>query len=89
MGLNLLDLTFRTERAFKIRMPKDWGERLGHVEDDRTLEQFHRLVLELCSEQQVQAPQNSWDLIVKVVGDATGFEDPKPTTTLREIAPGG
>src|SRR5271169_5822360 len=43
MGLVLLDVTFQTEKAFKIRMRNDWVQRLGIVtrEDDATLEQFH------------------------------------------------
>ena len=91
MGLDLMDMTFRAERSFKIRMPNNWVERLGIVkrEDDATLEEFHRLLLHLCSEQQVEPPENSWDLVVKIVEDATGFDEPKPTTTLREVAPYG
>jgi hypothetical protein len=49
MGLALLDMTFRTEKAFKIRMPKDWPQQLGinwgDGGKDATLAQYHAFIL--------------------------------------------
>jgi hypothetical protein len=87
MGLTLLDFQFQVEKAFKIRMPKGWPQRLGivTVEADATLEQFHQLVLELCREQRVMVPPNSWTLVAECVTRATCIEGPLPSMTIREI----
>jgi hypothetical protein len=91
MGLDLLDLTFRAERSFAIRMPRDWMTRLGVKKDgdDATLAQFHGLLLELCREQNVAPPAESWQVVTRIVGDATSADDVTPDTRLKEVAPYG
>jgi hypothetical protein len=91
MGHDLLDLTFRAERAFAIRMPRDWMTRhgVGKNGHDATLGQFHELLLELCREQNVTPPAESWREVTRIVADATGAEGVTPDTTLKEVAPYG
>jgi hypothetical protein len=94
MGFVLLDLTFRAEKAFKVRIPRGWHERLGIREEggDATLAQYHAFLLELCREQGVEPPGDSWQLVVGVVQDASGAKREKLTSTtklIRDIAPCG
>ena len=91
MGITLLDVQFQVEKALKIRMPKEWPQRLGivTVEADATLEEFHQMVLEMCGEQGKTVPADSWKLIAECVTCATGIEHPLPSMTIREIARDG
>jgi len=63
MGFVLLDMTFRVERAFKVRIPKGWHELMGMSwqdgGSDATLDQYHEFVLGLCREQGVNPPSDS------------------------------
>jgi hypothetical protein len=94
MGFVLLDITFRIERAFGIRLPKGWPDQLGIVWDeggnDATLAQFHDFVLRLCREQDITTPVESWPMLVQIVEDATGMgtdEITSDTKIVRDIAP--
>ncbi len=94
MGLVLIDLEFRAEDAFKIRMPDTWYERVGiHTAgDDATLAQFHGLLLELCREQNVDPPADSWNVLFEIVADATGIKQKHLTPgtwLIKDIAPNG
>jgi hypothetical protein len=94
MGFILLDLTFRAERAFNVRIPRRWVERLGirRDGDDATLEQYHEFLLELCREQNVVPPETSWRVLIRVIEDASGADqkDLTPSTRLiKDIAPYG
>ncbi len=89
MGFVLLDLTFRVERAFKIKMPKDWPLQLGlsseEPKSDATLLQYHRFVLQLCGQQNVAPPADSWAVLTRIVGNASGLYAEEITTETKMI----
>ncbi|MDB5297068.1 MAG: hypothetical protein JWO31_3051 [Phycisphaerales bacterium] len=90
MGLVLLDVTFRAERAFGVRVPRDWHERLDIRKDgdDATLAQYHAFLLDLCREQGVEPPRESWRVLLGLVEDASGEANFGPETRLiQDIAP--
>ncbi len=94
MGFVLLDVEFRAERAFKIRIPRRWPEHLGirRDGDDATLKDMHEYLLRLCQEQNVVPPEDSWSQLLDVIVDASGADitDLGPDTQLiRDIAPFG
>lgn len=96
MGLVLLDVTFRVERAFGIRVPRDWHNDLGLVwkgdKADATLGEYHQYILRLCREQNVPASPQSWIILAQVIEDASGMDREKlteDTRLIRDIAPGG
>ncbi len=96
MGLVLLDVTFRVERAFGIRIPRDWHNDLGLSwkgdKADATLSQYYHYILRLCREQNSPLPPDSWSLLVDAVQDASSLEREKvtgETRLIRDIAPGG
>jgi hypothetical protein len=94
MGFVLLDVEFRAERAFNIRIPRRWPEQLGirQAGDDATLKDMHEYLLRLCREQNVVAPADSWSRLLDVIVDASGAKmaDLGPDTQLiRDIAPFG
>jgi hypothetical protein len=94
MGMILLDVEFRAEWAFRIRIPRGWPEQLGIREagDDATLKDMHEYLLRLCREQDVAAPEDSWSRLLDVICDASGANvaDLGPETQLiRDVAPFG
>ncbi len=94
MGMILLDVEFRAERAFHIRIPRQWPEQLGIRADggDATLADVLELLLRLCREQKVAPPKDSWPLLVRVICDVTGAKETDltpETLLLRDIAPFG
>jgi hypothetical protein len=96
MGMVLLDMTFRVERKFHIRIPKNWHEQLGlswrDGNTDVTLRQYHEYILKLCDQQGALAPAESWSMIVKAVEDASGLDRSKitaDTMLIRDIGPTG
>jgi hypothetical protein len=94
MGFVLLDVEFRTERAYKIRIPRGWPEQLGirGGGDDATLKDMHEYLLRLCREQNVVPPEDSWLRLLDLIVDASGADiaDLAPDTKLiRDIAPFG
>ncbi|HEX8910794.1 MAG TPA: hypothetical protein VF796_00445 [Humisphaera sp.] len=94
MGLDLFDLLFRSERAFGVRIPRGWQERIGvrRHEDDATLATYHAFLLDLCREQGVTPPAESWQVLLSVVEAATGADPATvgPETRLvRDLAPFG
>jgi hypothetical protein len=97
MGLVLLDLFLRIERAFQLRLPRDlWLEKLIPFESngrkDATLLQVHEFLLQQCAEQNVSAPKNSWSLLVQLVEEASGLKRSEITPNrwlVRDIAPNG
>jgi hypothetical protein len=94
VGFVFLDVQFRAERAFKIRIPRRWPEQLGIREagDDATLQDLHEYLLRLCREQNVVAPADSWSRLLGVIVDASGADiaDLAPgSQLLRDIAPFG
>jgi hypothetical protein len=94
MGMILLDIECRAERAFGIEIPREWPEELGRREsgDDATLADLHEYILRLCREQGRPAPSDSWPRLLRVVADAAGAKDVdlSPSTQLiRDIAPFG
>jgi hypothetical protein len=52
MGLVLLDLTFRVERALGVRIPSHWHNDLGlkwkGEKSDATLDEYHQSILKIC-----------------------------------------
>lgn len=75
MGLNLLDFTFRVEREFKIRFPRDWHRDFWDAVkrgEDMSLEQFHGVVLALCAEQHVMPPENGIAILIREAEGTTG-----------------
>jgi hypothetical protein len=94
MGMILLDVEFRAERAFKIQIPRQWPQELGirQAGDDATLADMLAFLLRLCREQNVAPPEDAWSVLIKVVCAASGAEiaDLTPETYLvRDIAPFG
>jgi len=97
MGFVLLDITFRVERAFKVRVPDAWTEGLvgiawGKAGNDATLAEYHAYILELCRVQNVPPPTESWPILVGVIVDATGLNPDRITPNsklIRDIAPSG
>jgi hypothetical protein len=94
MGMIVLDLQFRFEKVFKIRIPRGWLAEIGIREagDDATLAEIEQYLLRLCRDQNVVPPQDSWKILVGVVVEATGIKlkDLTPETQLvRDIAPFG
>jgi hypothetical protein len=94
MGLVLLDVEFRAERAFKIRVPRRWPDQLGirDAGEDATLKDLHAYLLRLCQEQNVVPPEDSWSRLLDVIVDASGanMADLGPDIQLiRDIAPFG
>src|SRR5262249_796160 len=93
MGMILLDVEFRAERAFKIRIPRNWpAEVVREGETDATLDQFHEYLLRLCREQSVIAPKDSWERVLKIIVDASCADESqlgRDTQLIRDIAPYG
>jgi hypothetical protein len=94
MGMILLDLSFRIEKAFKIEVPRQWLADMGlsKAGDDISLSGLHDYVLRLCDQQHVTAPADSWSKLVTVISDACGADESNlgPETMLvRDVAPFG
>lgn len=94
MGLVLLDLTFRVEEAFKIRIPKTWFEDLGlrNAGEDVTLGRYQLFIEQLCREQGVEVPADSWGKLHKCVVDANGMDEDEVTPEtwlIKEVGPYG
>src|SRR5580765_365725 len=89
MGMDLLDFTFRVEKAFRIKMPREVFDRLPQrIPFDATAGEMHDLVLSVCAHQGVHAPPSSWNRVKKVLVDVTG-KSPKlirrETWIVREL----
>jgi hypothetical protein len=95
MGLVLLDITFRVEKAFNIQIPDGWHAQLGldwKTNNDATVGQYHEFLLRLCDEQHVLPPPDSWKILIGVIQDASGLRRDKITAETRliaDIAPSG
>ena len=96
MGLVLLDMTFRVEKAFRIRVPKGWHQQLGiswkDGGSDATLDQYHQFIQRLCHEQGAAVPADSWPMLICVVEDASGLgrdKITKETKIIRDIGSTG
>lgn len=94
MGLILLDLTFRVEHAFKIRIPRNWPAQLGLKVpgDDVTLGQYLEYIAKLCEEQGVDVPDDAWSRLRKIASDACTIDERKlsrDTRLIEDIAPNG
>jgi hypothetical protein len=89
MGMVLLDMTFRVERAFRVRVPKGWHEQLGiswqDGGSDATLGQYHEFVLRLCKEQGAVVPAESWPMLIRIVEDASGLDRAQITPETRIV----
>src|SRR5689334_20061910 len=73
MGLDLLDFTFRVEKAFQINVPRGAYERLPRrIPFEVTAGELHDWVAQLCAEQGVRLPPSSWNRVKKVLVDVTG-----------------
>jgi hypothetical protein len=73
MGLNLLDFTFRIEKAFKIKVPRKAYERLPkRIPFEVTAGEMHDWVAQLCAEQGARLPPSSWNRVKMVLVDVTG-----------------
>ena len=73
MGLDLLDFTFRIEKAFRIKVPREAYDRLPKRNPfEATAGEMHDWVAQLCAEQGVQLPPSSWNRVKKVLVDVTG-----------------
>ncbi|HEV2296232.1 MAG TPA: hypothetical protein VGR35_20475 [Tepidisphaeraceae bacterium] len=73
MGLDLLDFTFRIEKAFKIKVPRDAYDRLPtRIPFEATAGEMHDWIAQLCVEQGVAPPPSSWNRVKKVLVDVTG-----------------
>lgn len=74
MGLDLLDLTFRLEKAFGIKVAQADLLKLesGRFPWDVTAGELHLWVVQICNERGVKFPPSSWNRVrlelAKVVG---------------------
>jgi len=97
MGLVILDLNFRLERAFKLQLGKDlWVEWLEMKPDgsrqEKTLEETYHWLLQECAKQGVTPPPDSWVLFATQLADASGLkpaEISRDMLLIRDIAPYG
>lgn len=71
--MDLLDFTFRVERAFGIKVPRDAYDRLPRrTPFDVTAGEVHDWVVRLCAEQGVKVPPSSWNRVKIALVDVTG-----------------
>jgi hypothetical protein len=74
MGIDFLDVAFRIEKQFGVRIePADilpaW------TKDDRndvTAGEFHEIICEKCREQGIKVPRSSWNQLKLALVDALG-----------------
>ena len=73
MGFDLLDFTFRIEKAFQIKVPRQAYDRLPkRMPFEATAGEMHDWVAQMCAEQAVKLPPSSWNRVKKVLLDVTG-----------------
>jgi len=73
MGFDLLDFTFRIEKAFQIKVPRQAYDRLPkRMPFEATAGEMHDWVAQMCAEQGVKLPPSSWNRVKKVLVDVTG-----------------
>jgi len=94
MGMVLLDVTFRVERAFGIDMPRDGWSEMGiqRAGDDVTVGQYHAYIRAQCEAQGKPIPTDSWPVLVRLICDASGCRENEitpQTWLIKDIAPCG
>lgn len=73
MGMDLLEFTFRVEKAFGIIVPRAAYDRLPKRNPfEATAGELHDWVAELCAGQGVRLPPSSWNRLKMVLVDVTG-----------------
>ncbi len=83
MGMDALDVSFRLEKQFGIKIGRfDWDRIEYHGSPiDTTAGELHDWVLCLCDEQKVLAPHSSWHRVQKVLVEVLGVS---PARVKRE-----
>jgi hypothetical protein len=96
MGLVLLDYTFRIEKAFKIRLHRDWWFGTAKLDwqlgSDITLGELDQLLLRECRNQRVEPPSDSLSLLCRLACEARGLDPSEVTADTKvvaDIAPDG
>lgn len=69
MGMDLLDFTFRIEKAFSINVSRHAYDRLPKRIPFEATDDW---VAQLCKEQGVELPPSSWNRVKRVLVDVTG-----------------
>lgn len=85
MGIDALDIVFRLERTFEIKIPR--GElfyRDGEISDrhkwfDITIGEIHVRLCELLRNRALPIPSDSWELVTRCIGEALHV----PPTVIR------
>ena len=85
MGIDGLDIMFRIEKAFGIRIPRGriyWSEEQRQLKrlpmaTGLTIGDIHRRTCELLAEMNVPVPDDSWERVTQCVGGALSIS---PTT---------
>ena len=73
MGVDLLDFTFRIEKTFQIKVPREAYDRLPkRIPFDATAGEMHDWVVGICADQGVEVPFSSWNRVKKILMDVTG-----------------
>jgi hypothetical protein len=71
--MDLLDLTFRIERSFGVKIaPGDYDRLPGRVPFEATAGEIHELVVRICIERGVEVPWSSWNKVRKALAEVTG-----------------
>jgi len=74
MGFQLLDMTFRSEKRFGVKLKERDFVRLTGISATHvpTVGDFHNWVCQSCREQGVPIPHGSWRRIKLIIVDVTG-----------------
>jgi hypothetical protein len=97
LGLKLLDLQFRIERAFNLgALPEGWWFNTAKLDwdlgSDLTIGELHQLVLRECRDRNVEPPPDSLSLLCRLASEASlldPWEVTADTKVVADIAPGG
>ena len=80
MGIDILDINFRLEKAFSLRMP--WGQLVWreqnrdkhHIRIDPTVGEIYLYICEMLRGKEIPIPEDSWDRVVRCISDALGVD---------------
>jgi hypothetical protein len=87
MGIDALDIVFRLEKAFDVRIPAEtlyWSDtqrlkRFANRMSSVTVADVHQRVCDLLVEMKLPVPDDSWERVTRCIGGALSI----PPSTLR------
>ncbi len=76
MGLELLDMTFRAEKRFRVKLELRDFVRIAELRknQDLTAGDFHDWVCHACGVQSAPVPSDSWEIVQAIITEATGVD---------------